>query len=41
MTYLCSNFRIGDAALEGDNKLSLLRTFSDWLEKWQALQCRN
>lgn len=30
-----------DAAAEDDNKLLLLRTETNWLERWQALQGRN
>ena len=33
-----TNFRVRDAAIEGDNKPLFLRAFADWLERWQALQ---
>ena len=33
-----TNFRVRDAAIEGDNKPLLLRAFADWLERWQVLQ---
>ena len=36
-----TNFRIGNAAVEGDNKPLFLRTFQDWFKRWQALQGRN
>ena len=36
-----TNFRIGDAAVEGDNKHFFLRAFADWLEKWQTLHGQN
>ena len=36
-----TNFRIGDAAVEGNNKLLFLRAFADWLERWQALKGLN
>ena len=36
-----TNFRIGDVAVEGDNKPLFLRAFADWLERWQALQDQN
>ena len=36
-----TDFRIGDAAVEGGNKLLFLRAFADWLERWQALQGQN
>ena len=35
------NFRIGDVAVEGDNKPLFSRAFADWLERWQALQGQN
>ena len=28
-----TNFRIGDVAVEGDNKPLFLRAFADWLER--------
>ena len=36
-----TNFRIGDAAVEGDNKPLFLQAFADWLERRQALQGQN
>ena len=36
-----TNFRIGDAAVEGDNETLFLRAFADWLERWKALQGQN
>ena len=36
-----TNFRIGAAAVEGDNKPLFFQAFADWLEKWQVLQCQN
>ena len=36
-----TNFRNGDAAVQGDNKPLFLQAYADWLEKWQALQGHN
>ena len=36
-----TNFRNGDAAVQGDNKPLFLQAYADLLEKWQALQGRN
>ena len=32
------NFRLGNAAVLGDNKPEFLRDFADWIEKWQQLE---
>ena len=36
-----TNFRIGDAAVEGDNTTLFLQAFANWLERWKALQGQN
>ena len=36
-----TNFRIGDAYVEGGKKPLFLRAFADWLERWQALPGQN
>ena len=36
-----TNFRIGDAAVKGDNKPLFFQAFANWLERWQVLQCQN
>lgn len=34
-----NSFRIGNAAVEDDKKPLFLRSFAEWIEQWQALQC--
>lgn len=34
-----NSFRVGNAVVEGDKKPLFLRSFADWIEQWQALQC--
>ena len=36
-----TNFRIGYAAVECNNKPLFLRAFANWLERWQTLQGQN
>ena len=33
-----TNYRLGNAAVAGDNKPKFLREFADWIEKWQMLE---
>ena len=33
-----TNYRLGNAAVPGDNKPKFLREFADWIEKWQQIE---
>ena len=35
-----TNYRLGNAAVSGDNKPKFLREFADWIEKWQQIESK-